>query len=52
MNKEDHDMLVEVHTDMKWVKEKLSDHLVKHWRFTFLVISLVVTAIVTGKVLS
>ena len=27
MNQEDRDMLIEVHTDMKWIKEKLSDQI-------------------------
>ncbi len=52
MNQEDHDRLIEVATDVKWIKEKLGEHLVKHWRFTVLVLSLVVGTIVTGKFLA
>ncbi len=51
MDKNDHDLLIEMHTDIKWLKKALSDHLTKHWRFTILVLSLVVGAIVTGKFL-
>lgn len=52
MDKSDHDLLIEVHTDIKWLKNTLSEHLTKHWRFTALVLSLVVGAIVTGKLFS
>ncbi len=45
----DHDRLIEIATDVKWIKERLSDHLIKHWRFTVLVISLVIGVIATGK---
>ena len=51
MEQSDHDRLIEIATDVKWIKERLSDHLIKHWRFTVLVISLVIGAIVTGKFL-
>ncbi len=49
MEQSDHDRLIEIGTDVKWIKEKLSDHLTKHWRFTVLVISLVMGAIAAGK---
>lgn len=52
MEQSDHDRLIEIGTDVKWIKEKLSDHLIKHWRFTVLVISLVVGVILTGKFFS
>lgn len=52
MEQNDHDRLVEMHTDIKWIKKTLSDHLTKHWKFTFLVISLVVGVIITGKFLA
>lgn len=48
----DHDRLIEMHTDIKWIKNTLSEHLTKHWRFTVLVITLVIGAIVTGKFLA
>ena len=48
----DHDRLIEIATDVKWIKERLSDHLIKHWRFTVLVISLVISVIITRKFLS
>ncbi len=51
-NKEDHDKLIEIATDVKWIKEKLSDHLIKHWRFTILIVSLMLGAVVTGKIFS
>ncbi len=49
---DDHDRLIEIATDVRWIKEKLSDHLIKHWRFTVLILSLVIGAVVTGKFLS
>ena len=49
MEQSDHDRLIEMHTDIKWIKDKLSDHLTKHWRFTVLIISFVAGALVTGK---
>jgi len=52
MKQEDRDMLIEMHTDIRWLKTALSNHLTKHWRFTMLIITLVVTAIVTGKLLA
>ncbi len=52
MDKNDHDLLIEMHTDIKWLKKALSDHLIKHWRFTVLVLSLVVGAIITGRWIS
>ena len=45
-------LLIETNTDVKWLKEKLESHLTKHWRFTVLVMTLVIGAIVTGKFLS
>ena len=45
-------LLIETNNDVKWLKEALNSHLTKHWRFTILVLSLVVGAIVTGKFLS
>jgi len=52
MNKEDHDLLIEMYTDIKWLKKALSEHLTKHWRFTVSIITLVISAIITGKFLS
>ncbi len=49
MEQSDHDRLIEIGTDVKWIKEKLSDHLIKHWRFTVLVLSLITGAIIAGK---
>lgn len=52
MDKEDHDRLIEMHTDIKWIKKTLSDHLTKHWKFTVMVMALVIGAIITGKLFS
>ena len=49
MEQSDHDLLIEMHTDIKWLKKALSEHLIKHWRFTVLVISLVIGAIIAGE---
>ena len=49
---DDHDRLIEMHIDIKWIKKTLSEHLTKHWKFTVLVISLVIGAIITGKFLA
>jgi len=48
MEQSDHDRLIEMHTDIKWIKKTLTDHLLKHWRFTVLVISLVIGAILAA----
>ncbi len=45
---DDHDRLIEMHTDIKWIKERLSDHLTKHWKFTATVIALVIGAILAA----
>lgn len=48
----DHDRITEMHTDLKWIKCKFEDHLKKHWWFTTVVVTLVIGAIVTGKLLA
>ncbi len=52
MNQYDRDRLTEIHTDIKWIKKTLSDHLKKHWWFTTVVVSVVVGIILTGKFLA
>lgn len=52
MEQSDHDRLIEIATDVKWIKEKLSEHLIKHWRFTILIVSLMVGAVITGRFFS
>ena len=41
MDKNDHDLLIEIHTDMKWVKCKFQEHLKKHWWFVTTVVGIV-----------
>ena len=52
MNQEDHDRLIEMHTDIKWIKKTLTDHLRKHWWFVTVVITIVVGIVLTGNLFS
>ena len=45
-------LLIETNTEVKWLKDKLADHLKKHWWFTTTVVAIAVTAILTGKFLA
>jgi hypothetical protein len=42
--KSDHDLLVETHTDVKWMKDSLVDHLKAHTMRDFAIIGTAVTA--------
>ena len=42
MDKNDHDLLIEIHTDVKWLKNTVADHLTKHWRFVIMIVGFVV----------
>ncbi len=48
----DHDRLIEMHTDIKWIKNTLTDHLKKHWWFVSVIITVLVGVILAGKLLS
>ena len=48
----DHDRLIAMHTDIKWIKKTLTDHLRKHWWFATVVITVLVGVILVGKFLS
>ena len=45
-------LLIEIATDVKWLKCKFEDHLKKHWWFTSIIISAVVGIILVGKFLA
>lgn len=49
---DDHDRIIEMHNDIKWIKETLTSHLKKHWWFATVVISAVIGVIITGKIFS
>ena len=48
---DDHDRLIEMHTDIKWIKKTLTDHLRKHWWFATVVITVLTGVILAGKFL-
>ena len=52
MDKNDHDLLIKISTDVGWLKCKVSDHFKRHWWFTTVVITAVVGIIFAGKFLA
>lgn len=47
MNNEDRDkMLIEINTDVKWIKEQHTRHLAEHAKYTYMMIAAMFTAFV------
>lgn len=47
--KNDHDLLVGLHTDMQWVKKTLSGHIRQHWAITCICITALVGFLISLK---
>ena len=43
----DHDLLVELATDMKWLKTAMATHLKRHWVFSLSIATAVIGFIIT-----
>jgi len=45
--KTDHDILIRLKEDTKWIKEMLGNHLKHHWAFAFVLLSALLGSLVT-----
>ena len=46
LDNDDHDLLIELRADIKWIRSSLSEHLRKHWAVSVCVLGALATGVI------